>query len=117
MKFMSTMEEEQEFLEFTANQLITLYAMDSAVGRALEAAASGDKNAHTHEQLAQLAVLRLLPETLAAMQGSLTMAFEGDERREELARVRAYLGDPEANIVPLQREVAGLVSERNGYPL
>jgi alkylation response protein AidB-like acyl-CoA dehydrogenase len=117
MKFMSTMEEEQEFLEFTANQLITLYAMDSAVGRALEAVASGDKNAHAHELLAQVAVLRLLPETLAAMEGALTMAFEGDERREELAKVRRYLGDPDANIVPLQRELAGVVSERGGYPL
>jgi hypothetical protein len=45
------------------------------------------------------------------------MAFEGDERRQSLATVRRYLGDPEANIVPLQRELAGIVSEHGGYPL
>ena len=81
MKFMSTMEEEQEFLEYAANQLITLYAMDSAVARALRPCRQGGVDAHTHELLAQVAVLRLLPETQAAMEGALTMAFEGDERR------------------------------------
>jgi len=62
-------------------------------------------------------VLTLLPQTREAIEGSLTMAFEGNERREELARVRRYLGDPEANIVPLQRELADLVAERGSYPL
>ena len=49
--------------------------------------------------------------------GALTMAFEGDERKAELAKARNYLGDPEADIVPLQRELAGVVSEASGYPL
>ena len=40
-KFMATMGEEQEFLETTANQLITIFAMDSAVARALDAVRSG----------------------------------------------------------------------------
>ena len=61
MKFMSTMEEEQEFLEYAANQLINVYAMDSAVARALMAVRQGGVDAHTHELLAQMAVLRLLP--------------------------------------------------------
>jgi alkylation response protein AidB-like acyl-CoA dehydrogenase len=117
MKFMATMREEQEFLEYTANQLITLFAMDSAVARALDAARNGDSDAHVHELLAQVAVLTLLPQTRVAMEGALTMAFEGDERREELAKVRRYLGDPETNIVPVQRELADIVAERGGYPL
>ncbi|MGZ3667780.1 MAG: acyl-CoA dehydrogenase family protein, partial [Ktedonobacterales bacterium] len=117
VKFMSTMREEQEFLEYTANALIDLFAMDSAVARALDAARSGSADAHTHELLAQVAVLRLLPETHAAMEGVLTMAFEGSERAEEIARVRRYLGDAEANIVPLQRELADVVSAHGGYPL
>jgi alkylation response protein AidB-like acyl-CoA dehydrogenase len=117
MKFMATMREEQEFLDYAANQLITLYAMDSAVARALEAGRAHSGEARTHALLAQMAVLTLLPQTREAIEGSLTMAFEGDERREELARVRRYLGDPEANIVPLQRELADLVAERGSYPL
>ncbi|HEU5349000.1 MAG TPA: acyl-CoA dehydrogenase family protein [Ktedonobacterales bacterium] len=117
MKFMSTMEDEQEFLEYSANQLIALYAMDSAVGRALEAVKAGGVDAHTHALLAQMAVLRLLPEARAAMEGALTMTFEGDERRDELAKIRRYLGDPSVDIVPLQRELAGIVSEKGAYPL
>ena len=117
MKFMSTMEDEQEFLEYAANQLITLFAMDSAVARALEAVRAGGVDAHTHALLAQMAVLRLLPEAEAAMVGALTMTFEGDERRDELAKVRRYLGDPSVDIVPLQRELAGIVAEKGTYPL
>jgi alkylation response protein AidB-like acyl-CoA dehydrogenase len=117
MKFMATMREEQEFLEYAANQLITIYAMDSAVARALDAVKEGGVDARAHELLAQIAVLRLLPETRAAMEGALTMTFEGDERREEIAKVRRFLGDPEADVVPLQRELAGIVSARGGYAL
>jgi alkylation response protein AidB-like acyl-CoA dehydrogenase len=117
MKFMSTMEDEQEFLEYSANQMIALYAMDSAVGRAIEAVRAGGVDAHTHALLAQLAVLRLLPEARAAMEGALTMTFEGDERREELAKVRRYLGDPATDGVPVQREIAGIVAEKGAYPL
>lgn len=117
MKFMSTMEEEQEFLEYAANQMIAIYAMDSAVGRALEAVQAGGVDAHTHALLAQMTVLRLLPEVKAAIDGVLTMTFEGDERHDELAKVRRYLGDPAIDIVPLQREIAGIVAEKGAYPL
>ncbi|HEV2237924.1 MAG TPA: acyl-CoA dehydrogenase family protein, partial [Ktedonobacterales bacterium] len=61
MKFMSTMESEQEFLEYSANLLIDLFAADSALARALEAAHSGNAQAHTHALLARMALLRLLP--------------------------------------------------------
>ncbi len=117
MKFMANMREEQEFLEYTANMLITTFAMDSAVARALAAYRAGATDAATHALLAQVATLNLFKEARAAMEGALTMALEGDERREELARVRRYLGDPEADIVPLQRELAAAVAERGGYPI
>jgi tellurite resistance-related uncharacterized protein len=117
MKFMSTMEEEQEFLDYAANQLIAVYAMDSAVARALEAHKVGAADAHTHDLLAQMAVLRLLPALHEGIEGAITMAAEGDERHEELAKVRAYLGDPQADIVPVQRELAGIIAERNAYPI
>ncbi|HEX6818528.1 MAG TPA: acyl-CoA dehydrogenase family protein, partial [Ktedonobacterales bacterium] len=116
MKFMSNMREEQEFLEGAANQLINIFAMDSAVARALEAAKSGD-DAHTHELLARMSVLNLIEPTRQAMEAVIKMTFEGQERSEELARVRRYLGDPEESIVPLQRELADLVAAKGQYPL
>jgi hypothetical protein len=118
MKFMATLRDEQEFLEYAANQLINIFAMDSAVARALSALRSeGVDTQRVHGLLAKIAVLRLWNETRVAMEGVLSMAFEGDERSQELARVRAYLGDPQASIVPLQRELAGIVAEHAGYPL
>jgi alkylation response protein AidB-like acyl-CoA dehydrogenase len=117
MKFMSTMESEQEFLEYAANLLIDLFAADSAIARALEAARTGSAQANTHSLLARMALLRLLPGLRANLDGALTMTFAGDERKQELAKVRTYLGDPEADIVPLQRELAGVVAETNGYPV
>jgi hypothetical protein len=117
MKYMSTMRDEQEFLEYTANLLINLYAADSAYGRALQAARAGAADAETHAQLAQMALLRLVPELRANLDGVLTMTFEGDERRAELAKVRGYLGDPETEIVPLQRALADVVAAKGGYPI
>jgi hypothetical protein len=116
-KFMATMEEEQEFLEYAANQLINVYAMDSAVARALMAVKQGGVDARTHELLAQVAVLRLLPETKAALENTIIHSFEGEERQAELAKVRAYVGDAETDIVPAQRELAGIVAEKAAYPL
>ena len=78
---------------------------------------AGGVDAHTHALLAQMSVIRLLPEARAAMEGALTMTFEGDERRDELAKVRRYLGDPTLAIVPLQRELAGIVAEKGAFPL
>ncbi|MGO8950839.1 MAG: acyl-CoA dehydrogenase family protein [Ktedonobacterales bacterium] len=117
MKFMATIRSEQEFLEYAANQIINVFAMDSVVARALLAAREDGPEAHVHELLAQVAVLKHWNETRAAMEGTLSMAFEGEERNQELTRVRAYLGDPQANIVPLQRELAGIIAEHGGYPL
>jgi alkylation response protein AidB-like acyl-CoA dehydrogenase len=116
MKFMSNMREEQEYLEAVANQLNAIYAMDSALARALDAIKAGD-HAHAHELLVRVAVLRQFAAVKTAIEAALTMAFEGDDLRDELAKVRAYLGDPATNIVPLQRELADLIAERNGYPI
>jgi hypothetical protein len=46
------------------------------------------------------------------------MSYTEDEKVEgELARVRTYLGDYQLNGVALQRELAALVVEKQGYPL
>src|SRR5258708_8198999 len=63
MKFMATMREEQEFLDYAANQLITLYAMDSAVARALEAVRAHPREAPPPPLLAQTPLLPPPPQT------------------------------------------------------
>ena len=112
------MEEEQEFLEYAANQLINVYAMDSAVARALMAVKQGGVDARTHELLAQVAVLRLLPETKAAMENTHHPRLRGrGARAKSWRRCARYVGDAETDIVPAQRELAGIVAEKGAYPL
>jgi hypothetical protein len=42
---------------------------------------------------------------------------DADKVEKELARVRAYVGDYQLNGVAVQREIAALVVEKQGYPL
>src|SRR5437764_2033164 len=55
MKYMQALEQEEEFIEYLANLLIDLYAIDSALARATQAVRRGDANSNTHVKLAQLA--------------------------------------------------------------
>jgi len=42
---------------------------------------------------------------------------EPEKVEKELARVRAYVGDYQLNGVELQRELATLIVEKQGFPL
>lgn len=117
MKFMAQMEEEQEFLEYAANVLIGLFAADSALGRALMAAKRSDEKVHVHTLLAQLSTWRLLMDIKQTLECALGSAFQGDELKEELTKVRSYVGDYELNAIEVQREIAGIVVDCAGYPL
>jgi alkylation response protein AidB-like acyl-CoA dehydrogenase len=117
LKFMAAMEEEEEFIEYAADLLIDLYATDSAIARALMAHRAGDPNAQVHTQLAQLTLWRFFTNMRANLERVLQAIASGDELHEELARVRAYVGDYTLNAVALQREIAALVVAKNGYPL
>ncbi len=55
MKYMQALEREQEFIEYLANLLLDLYAVDSALARAIQAVRRGDENSAVHVRLAQLA--------------------------------------------------------------
>lgn len=117
MKYMQTLEGEEEFIEYLANLLIDIYAVDSALARAVQSARRGDENSDTHIKLAQL-------ETWLAysrMRGNLDQMIMSNmtelEAQEELPRIRNYVGDYLINGVALQREIAALVVEKRGYPL
>jgi alkylation response protein AidB-like acyl-CoA dehydrogenase len=117
MKFMTQIEDEQEFLEYAANLLIDIFALDSAVGRALMAARRPDPRAHTHALLAQLAVWKLLPEIRATLEQTLRAAFTGADLHADVQRVRTYLGEYDRDGIATQRDLAGLVVAASGFPL
>ncbi len=117
MKYMQALESEEEFIEYLANLLIDIYASDSALARAVQAVRRGDENADIHVKLAQLATWLAFNRIRSNLDQVIATNFSEGEIQEELPRVRAYLGDYLVNGVALQREIADLVVQKQGYPL
>ncbi|GER88271.1 acyl-CoA dehydrogenase [Dictyobacter vulcani] len=109
--------EEQEFIEYLANLMIDLYASDSALARAIKVTTRGAENSGTHIKLAQLATWNALTRIRSNLD-QLIQTYVDEKRAEKvLARVRTYVGDYMLNGVQVQRELATLVVEKQGYPL
>jgi hypothetical protein len=117
LKLMQALEQEQEFIDYLANLLIELYAVDSALARAIQAARRGDENSQVHSQLAQLATWLAFSRINTNLDQMIMSYTDADKVERELTRVRTYLGDYQLNGVTLQREIAALVVEKQGYPL
>ena len=117
MKYMQALENEEEFIEYLANLLIDLYAVDSALARATQAVHRGDADSSTHIKLAQLATWLAYSRLRSNLDQMIMTNLSEDEVREELPRVRAYIGDYLLNGVTAQRELAALIVEKQGYPL
>ncbi len=117
MKYMQALVNEEEFIEYLANLLIDLYAVDSALSRATQAVRRGDANSDLHVKLAQLATWLAFSRLRANLDQMIMTSFDADKVEKELALVRAYVGDYLLNGVAVQREVAAIVVEKQGYPL
>lgn len=117
MKYMQALEGEQEFIEYLANLLIEIYAVDSALSRAIQAVRRGDENGSTHVRLARLAAWLSFSRIRTNLDQMIMTYTDADRVEKELARTRAYLGDYVFNGVKAQRELAALIVEKQGYPL
>lgn len=117
MKYMQALEGEEEFIEHLANLLIELYAVDSALARAIQASHRGDANSATHSKLAQLASWLAFARMRTNFDQMLMSYMDVDQVEPELARIRTYVGDYLFNGVVAQREIAAIVVEKQGYPL
>ena len=94
-----------------------LYAVDSALARAIKVVHRGDESSPTHIKLAQLATW-LSFSRIRSNLDQLIMSYVEEHRVEKvLERVRTYVGDYLFNGVAVQREIAALVVEKQGYPL
>ena len=117
MKYMQALENEEEFIEYLANLLIDLYAVDSALARATQAVRRGDENSSIHVKLAQLAAWLAFSRLRSNLdQMIITNTAEG-EVQAELQLVRSYIGDYLLNGVALQRELAAIIVKKQAYPL
>jgi alkylation response protein AidB-like acyl-CoA dehydrogenase len=117
MKYMQALENEEEFIEYLANLLIDIYAVDSALARAVQASRRGDENSETHIKLAQLETWLAFSRIRANLDQMIMSNMTELEAQEELPRIRNYVGDYLINGVALQRELAALIVEKRGYPL
>src|SRR6266702_30556 len=117
LKYMQALEQEEEFIEYLANLLIDLYATDSALARAVQAVRRGDENSAVHVKLAQLATWLAFSRMRANLDQMLMTNLSEDEVQKDLPLVRAYVGDYVINGVAVQRELASIIVEKQGYPL
>jgi alkylation response protein AidB-like acyl-CoA dehydrogenase len=117
MKYMQALENEEEFIEYLANLLIDLYAVDSAQARAIQAVRRGDEKSGMHVKLAQLATWLAFSRLRSNLDQMIMSNLSESEVQEELPRLRAYIGDYLVNGVTLQRELAAVIVEKQGYPL
>src|SRR5579883_995572 len=117
MKYMQELEHEEEFIEYLANLLIEIDAIDSALARATQAVRRGDANSAVHVRLAQLATWLGFARIRTNLDQLIMSYMDESEMTEELPRLRNYLGDYLINGVALQREIAAQVVEKRGYPL
>src|SRR5205823_12865668 len=111
MKYMQALEQEQEFIEYLANLLIDIYAVDSALARATQAVRRGDENSATHVKLAQLATWLAFSRMSTNLDQMIMTGVSESEVQEDLPRVRASIGDYLLNGVTVQRELASIVVE------
>ena len=114
---MQALAEEEEFIEYLANLLINLYAVDSALARAIQTVHRGDAHSAIHIKLAQLATWLAFSRIRLNLDQMLMTNFSEHDAQTELSLVRNYLGDYLLNGVALQRDLAAIVVEKQGYPL
>ena len=108
---------EQEFIEYLANALIELYATDSALARAIKVTRQGHEESATHIKLAQLAAWLSFSRLRSNLDQMIITYVDPSRAEKVLSRVRNYVGDYLFNGVQVQRELATIIVERQGYPL
>jgi hypothetical protein len=116
-KYMQTMAQEQEFLDYLANLLIELYAIDSTLARAIQAVRRGDADSALHVKLAQLATWLAFARIHTNLDQLIMSYTDADKVEKVMGRVRSYVGDYIINGVAIQRDIAQAVVEKLGYPI
>jgi hypothetical protein len=116
-KYMQQLVNEEEFIEYLANLLIDLYAVDSALARATQAVRRGDEDSATHIKLAQLATWLSFARIRTNLDQIIMTYTDADKVEKVLSRIRGYVGDYILNGVTVQREIAKIIVEKQGYPL
>jgi hypothetical protein len=106
-----TMADEQEVLSWTSDIIADAFAAESAVLRAIAAAAP------LHADAAAVIVNDAGARVEIAARAALAAMAEGDTLRTLLAALRRVLKIAPVNTVARRRRIAAAVVEKRGYPL
>jgi alkylation response protein AidB-like acyl-CoA dehydrogenase len=107
--------DEQEVLSYAADILIETYAAESAVLRAQDAAARGNRQAELHEDAARAYVNDAAQRIEMAARSALAAMADGDTLRTLMAALRRVLKVTPVNTVALRRRLAEATVTRGGY--
>ncbi|WP_027356782.1 acyl-CoA dehydrogenase family protein [Desulfofundulus thermocisternus] len=114
-KYMDKLANEQEIVAILADLAIQIYAMESAILRALKARETDPAGAETKLNLARVYVYDSFPLLEKWAREAMCFLFEGDMRQTQLSIVKRMCKHQPADLIGLRREIAGRVLEAEKY--
>ncbi|SHE28350.1 hypothetical protein SAMN02745218_00017 [Desulfofundulus australicus DSM 11792] len=114
-KYMDKLANEQEIVAILADLAIQIYAMESAILRALKAWEADPAGAETKLNLARVYVYDSFPLLEKWAREAMCFLFEGDMRQTQLSIVKRMCKHQPADLIGLRREIAGRVLEAEKY--
>ncbi len=116
-RYATALEAEQELLAGLADLAIDLFAMESAVEHARQAARDGVASASVHADLARATVLERLGNVERRAKALAAAVADGDEARTLVAGIRRMLRADPVDGIAIGRRIAEVVNRRGGYPV
>jgi hypothetical protein len=114
MRYMTTLEEQQEVVANITDILMNAYAMESAMLRAEKIARSG-KNAENAKDMAAVFAREAMDTIESAAKTVLAACGEGDALRTNLAVLKRFTKYEPVNVIGLRRKIAARMIEAGKY--
>jgi alkylation response protein AidB-like acyl-CoA dehydrogenase len=117
-RYMQALSEQQEVLEALADAIIGCYAMDSALGRALQVQAErGDEAAQSHLTLARAYIAEAWARVFDALRTVVAHVSADAERADNLEQLARFEAVPPYDAIGLRDQIATHLIARGKYEL
>lgn len=114
-KYMKKLSNEQEIIAILSDMVIQIYAMESAVLRALKEWEKDAASAEMKLDLAAAYVNDVFPALDKLAKEALCYMFDGDMLRTQLSIVKRMLKFPPVNLISLRRKICAKVLDEQKY--
>ncbi|NWF93958.1 MAG: acyl-CoA dehydrogenase family protein [Syntrophaceae bacterium] len=115
-KYMMKLADEQEILGLISNMVIEVFAMESALLRALKTMEGGDERAELQKAMVKSYVNDAFDRMEGFAKQALAAIAEGDTLRTQLSALKKLARFTPVNTVALRREIADAVIRAGRYP-